>query len=185
MIRLLTSILLLLGTTCVAAQGFQKEAKKQQKALEKEGWKILPGDKPMLEQLTSSLELRSRSNAARVLVSEGSASTSVFEAAMKGSKMTAQRNLAGLFASSVSSLVQSGQSAELEGFLSESVVRVSASLRSNTVMTIFREQGGNYEFKTVVSCTIRDFWNLLPEHDKEKLKTEFGFSDEALEITGG
>ena len=175
---------MILGTINVSAQNYQKEAKKQQRALEKEGWKILPGDKPMAEQLASSLELRSQSNT-RVLVSEGSASTAVFEAAMKGSKMTAQRNLAGLFASSVSSLVQSSQSSELEVFLSESVVKVSASLRSNTVMTIYREQGGKYEFKTVVSCAMRDFWNLLPANDKEKLKTEFGLSDEALENTGG
>ena len=100
MIRLFVGIFVLLGTISVCAQSYQKEAKKQQKALEKEGWKVLPGDKPMVEQLTSSLELRNRSNT-RVLVSEGSASTAVFEAAMKGSKMTAQRNLAGLFASSV------------------------------------------------------------------------------------
>lgn len=174
---------LLLGTTGVVGQSYQKEAKKQQKALEKEGWKTLPGDKPMLEQLANSLELRNRSNT-KVLVGEGSSSTAVFEAAMKGSKMIAQRNLAGLFASSVSSLVQSNQG-ELEGFLSESIVKVSASLNSNTVMTIYREQGGNYEFKTIVSCAIRDFWNLLPKNDKEKLKIEFGLSDEALENTGG
>lgn len=184
MIRLLVGAFLLLSTTTLCAQNYQKEAKKQQKTLEKEGWKVLPGDKPMIEQLASSLELRNRSNT-RVLVSEGSASTSVFEAAMKGSKMTAQRNLAGLFASSVSSLVQSSQSSELEGFLSESVVKVSASLRSNTVMTIYRETGGKYEFKTVVSCAMRDFWSLMPEDDKEKLKTNFGLSDEALENTGG
>lgn len=184
MTRLFIWAFLLLGTTGLVAQNYQKEAKKQVKSLEKEGWKTLPGDKPMLEQLTSSLELRSRNNT-RVLVSEGSASTTVFEAAMKGSKMTAQRNLASLFASSVSSMVQSNQGTELEGFLSESVVKVSASLKSNTVMTIYREQNGNFEFKTIVSCNMRDFWNLLPETDKEKLKTEFGLSDESLENTDG
>ncbi len=184
MTRLFVWAFLLLGATSLTAQSYQKEARKQVKSLEKEGWKTLPGEKPMLEQLTSSLELRSRSNT-RILVSEGSASTSVFEAAMKGSRMTAQRNLASMFASSVSSMVQSSKGTELEGFLSESVVKVSASLRSNTVMTIFREKDGNFEFKTVVSCAIRDFWNLLPENDKEKLKTEFGLSDESLENTGG
>lgn len=184
MIRFVVCALLFLGATSVIAQNYQKEAKKQQKALLKEGWKILPGDKPMSDQIASSLELRSRSNTS-ILVSEGSARTSIFEAAMKGSKMTAQRNLASLFASSVSSMIQARQGSDLEGFLSESIVKVSASLKSNTVMTIYREQDGKYEFKTIVSCAIRDFWNLLPENDKEKLKTEFGLSDEAIENTDG
>lgn len=184
MTRLFVWIFLLLGTTSLVAQNYQKEAKKQVKSLEKDGWKTLPGDKPLLEQLTSSLELKSRSDT-RLLVSEGSASTTVFEAALKGSKMTAQRNLASLFASSVSSMAQSNQGTELEGFLIESVVKVSARLKSNTVMTIYRERDGNFEFKTVVSCATRDFWNLLQDNDKEKLKTEFGLSDESLENTGG
>ncbi len=182
--RLLLVAVLFLVTPCLWAQNYQKEAKKQQKSLEKEGWQTLPGDKSMLQQLTSSLELRSRSSS-NVLVSEGTARTSIFEAGMKGSKMTAQRNLASLFASSVTSMVQSNKGSELEGFLSESVVKVSASLRSNTVVAIYREKDGYYEFRTVVSCAMQDFWNLLPKNDREKLKTEFGLSDEALENTGG
>lgn len=184
MIRFFFTALLLFGMLGANAQNYQKEAKKQRKVLEKEGWQVLPGDQPLEEQLANSLELRNRISA-DIIVSEGSATSPMFESAMKGSKMMAQRSLASLFASKVKTLVESTQGSELERFLSKSVVKVSASLRSNTVMTIYREKEGNYEFKTVVSCATREFWNLLPENDKQILKDDFGISDDALENTGG
>ena len=170
----------LFSYACVAfGQSASKEAKKQYKSLQKEGWEVLPGDDPLLDQLTLSLQKIGELEKG-TLVSEGSATTSRFEAAMKGSRILAQRNLASLFASSVSSYTKSEKGADLEKFLSQSVVKVTASLRSETIMTIYREVDGKYEFKTMVSCKTKDFWNLLPASDKETLKTQFGVTDEAF-----
>lgn len=185
MIRSILAIVLVFSWEVILCQNLEKEAKKQLKTLQKEGWETLDQDGELLNQLIRSLELRSGESSSKVLVSQGSAVTSNFEIAMKASKLDAQRNLAGLFASSVSSRVQTQKSGELEAFLSKSVVKIAASLKSTTVMRVYRQSGDDYEFRTIVSCSLRDFWNLLPSEDKSTLKNQFGLTDETFENSGG
>lgn len=183
--RVLPVIVWLCISVVAVGQGYEKEAKKQLKTLKKEGWQTLPQDEELLAQLTQSLELRGNAGTSRILVSEGASTTENFEAAMKTSSLMAERNLAGLFASSVASLVKSDKTSGLERFLSESIVKVAASIKTDKVMRIYRESEGNYEFRTVVSCRFRDIWNLLPSDDKSTLETQFGLTDEAIDSTGG
>lgn len=152
----------------VYGQSIEKQAKKESKQLEKEGWKSISSDKTIQEQIEHSIALNYTSGN-DFFVGNGNAKSEDFGISTKAARADAQIKLAGTLSSEVSSRITSRLSSGLdkseEEFILNATINVLASIKTDLILHIFRydESERAYYTRSIVKVDKRDFLNRLNE----------------------
>lgn len=166
--RFLFAVIAISFSLLLFGQSIEKQAKKESKALEKEGWKPVSSDQPIYEQIEQTISLNYTSGK-DFYIGNGDARSNDFGISAKAARADAQIKLASTLSSEVSARIASRLSSGLdktdEEFLLTATINVLASIKTDLILHIYRYDDAEniYYARSVVKVDKQDFLNRLNE----------------------